>query len=831
MLPKLNITSRILAVMLGLLINNGFSKTLPLKSSPNLFPDSNNLVMELDTLSKDSIIIDEIADGSPDSPVKYTAKDSINLDNSNQIVYLFGEAKVVYGNISLKADRIKVFIKKNEVHAFCKRDSLNEKILEKVVFTDDGESFEAPEMKYNFNTKKGRIIQATTQEGEMHLLSDLGKKMPNNDIFLKKGKLSTCDAGHPHFYFESRKLKVIPGKKIIAGPTNLIIRELRTPLVLPFGVFPNNQKRQSGILIPGYDNYNNSLGLMNLGYHWAINDFLHTEVLTSLYFSGRWLLSADLIYKKRYKYSGKFTFNYTKDVKGTPDLENYSITKNFNLRLIYNQDKKSHPKSTFKSNIDYRSPTYNQTQIINSSTIVSTVQAQSKSQISWTWNESNKWKLTTSADLTQNYNQKKISMSLPNLNLNLQPITKGIFRFAGSMETKNEVASGDSTFFSLNTLKNLRNGAKSNLNMAINKRISVFRYLNLTLPTVNWNSYIITEEISKIQIENGLSNDTINTMKYAYDLSLGNLGINTKIFGTYKFKDKYYVKGFRHQITPKVNLTYRPDFFIDAQNIYKTFYDTVTSKDIEYSKYSTAMYRPNASKAASINFILDQNLQSKVRDLSDSTGLKNKKINIINSFNLRSSYNFLKDSINWSNLSVNLSTAPVFLKTLSISGNISPYAIDDEGKVYNKLLWEDGELGRLTNFTIQTSMSLNRNMLTKWMFRIEDVPANDFKWNMNISYQFNYSKPAFDPTIRESLTINGDVQISKKTKFSYNLPVNLKSKTFGTSGNFNIKRDLHCWEITLGYSPFREKLNFSLLIQPKSSMLKDIKLDRNYNGT
>ena len=128
--------------MLGLLINNGLSKTLSLNSSYLFLSDSNDTflsfdTLSFDTLSKDSIIIDEIAVGAPTSQVKYTAQDSIDFDNTNQIVYLFGEARVDYGNISLEADRIKVFINKNEVHAFCKKDSLTGNIIKKVVFTDD----------------------------------------------------------------------------------------------------------------------------------------------------------------------------------------------------------------------------------------------------------------------------------------------------------------------------------------------------------------------------------------------------------------------------------------------------------------------------------------------------------------------------------------------------------------------------------------------------------------------------------------------------------------------------------------------------------------------
>tara|TARA_Y100000589_G_scaffold328365_1_gene372319 strand:+ start:7888 stop:10386 length:2499 start_codon:yes stop_codon:yes gene_type:complete len=819
---KLNITSRFLAILLGLLINNGFSKTQYSNFSKNLFLDSNSVFLSPDTTSKDSSNIDEISDGSPDFPVKYTAKDSINFDNTNQIVYLFGEAKVNYDKISLEADRIKVFISKNEVHAFCKKDSLTGKILQKVIFTDDGDSFEAPEMKYNFNTKKGRIIQATTQEGEMYLLSNVGKKMPNNDIFLTKGKLTTCDHEHPHFYFESRKLKVIPGKKIVVGPTNLVIRELRTPMWLPFGIFPNNQKRKSGILMPGYDVRGESIGLDNLGYHWAINDYVHAEFLSSIYFSGRTILSGELKYKKRYKYNGNIFFRHNKTVSGTPDISGYKITKDFNIRWNFQQDSKVHPKSSFRVFIDYKSPRFNQTQNLNTSNAISSVQGQNASQLKWSWIDK-KWSLTTTSTLNQNFSENRATMTLPHLNLSARAIKKGIFSFSGSAETKNKVTTGDSTFFSQQTLQNFKNGARATVIVGlVSNKPSLFKYLKLTLPTVTWNSYLITEEMSKIQSENGLIDTTNKLLNYAYDLSLGNIGLNTRIFGTYKLNDKFYVKGFRHTITPSANFTYQPDFFIDAQKINKNVFDTVTNEYEEYNRYATALYGPNANKAARINFSLDQNLQSKVRDLSDSTGLKNKKIDIINKFSLSSKYDLLKDSLNWSDFRISLSTAPVFLKNLSITGFLSPYAINENGKIYNELLWKNKQLGRLTNFTAQTRLSLNRNMLTKWMFGLEKSPKDNFSWTMDINYTYTYKKPTFDAIINQSLGVTGKVQLTKKTEFNYSLPVNLKTKNFAKEGYLNFTRNLHCWEMKMNWFPFRDRLFCVFTISPKASMLKNI---------
>ena len=55
------------------------------------------------------------------------------------------------------------------------------------------------------------------------------------------------------------------------------------------------------------------------------------------------------------------------------------------------------------------------------------------------------------------------------------------------------------------------------------------------------------------------------------------------------------------------------------QGINDTITDLISGQHFEYNKYSTSVYAPNASKAASVNFSLDQNLQTKVLDRNDST--------------------------------------------------------------------------------------------------------------------------------------------------------------------------------------------------------------------
>lgn len=785
--------------------------------------------MVADSLRNDSIRNLKVSKNAPEFKVVYNADDSIDFDNANQVVYLYGNASVEYGSIKLIAHKIKVFISKNEVHAYGKKDSITGRLIEKVIFSDKGDEFTAPEMYYNFTTKKGRIIQATKQEGEMYLLSEVGKKMPNNDIFLSKGKITTCDAEHPHFYFEARKLKVIPGKKVVVGPTNLVIQDLPTPIWVPFGLFPTNSKRKSGILIPGYGQFEGNFGLDQLGFYWAMNDYVHATFLTDIYFSGTTRFSSRFAYNKKYKYNGTIGIDFNNIIRGTEELNDFSQTRDFSFDWRFKQDVKAHPKSSFGADISYNSPTFNQTQNLNPNTATNSVQSQSVSQVNWGWN-AKKWSVTSNASVTQNFSRNTVSATLPNVNFSVRPVTRGIFTLGGSAKMRNEVATGDSTFFTNRTLQQFRNGATANINLRIAKRVTLLKYLNVTLPSLNWNSYFITEEIQKVQAAAGLGNDTINRFQHAYDISLGNVGLNTKLFGTYKFSDDAYIQGLRHTITPSVNVTYRPDFFIDAQNINQTAFDTVSQRTIGYSKFSTATYRPNANKAASINFSVDQNLQSKVRDNADSTGFGAKKVNIINAFRVGGSYNFLSDSLNWSDLSFSLNTAPAFLKALNISGNVSPYAIDEEGAIYDSLLWKGGSIGRLTSFQTNVTMSLVRNQFTKLLFGTEVNKDKDFSWDVNINYTYQYRKPQFEATINQSLGLSGSVVLSEGTRFSYNLPVNMESFDFARNGYFNFTRTLHCWEMTMNWFPFRDDVWYTFTIRPKAGLLSDLKYDRNRRG-
>jgi hypothetical protein len=110
-------------------------------------------------------------------------------------------------------------------------------------------------------------------------------------------------------------------------------------------------------------------------------------------------------------------------------------------------------------------------------------------------------------------------------------------------------------------------------------------------------------------------------------------------------------------------------------------------------------------------------------------------------------------------------------------------------------------------------------------------------WTLNLSYNFTYNIDyryqngywnyviTRDKNIIQSLSINGNVNLTPKWKFGFNTGYDFKNNKLITS-SFDIYRDLHCWEMRFTWIPigFMQSWNFTINI--KSSLLQDLKLDK-----
>ena len=88
-----------------------------------------------------------------DDVITYSARDSIYSDLKNKLVFLYGDAKVDMGTVSLKAGYIEVDLDLNEVTAKYILDSAGTP-AEYPEFQDGQEKMRCEEMRYNMNTKK-----------------------------------------------------------------------------------------------------------------------------------------------------------------------------------------------------------------------------------------------------------------------------------------------------------------------------------------------------------------------------------------------------------------------------------------------------------------------------------------------------------------------------------------------------------------------------------------------------------------------------------------------------------------------------------------------------
>ena len=210
-------------------------------------------VLPADTVIKTTDTVKKTIESKPflKEKVIYSSTDSMLIDKLNQKAYLYNNAVVLYDGLNLKAGYIEIDFKNNLIYATTMKDSTG-KDVQKPIFEQGAEKFTAAKITYNFNTKKGKIVDVITQQGEGFIHGRDIKKDTNNVYYVGHGKYTTCDLEHPHFYIGAKKIKVIPDDKIVTGPAVLYLADIPTPLAIPFGYFPNKKGRASGILMPTY---------------------------------------------------------------------------------------------------------------------------------------------------------------------------------------------------------------------------------------------------------------------------------------------------------------------------------------------------------------------------------------------------------------------------------------------------------------------------------------------------------------------------------------------------------------------------------------------------
>ena len=702
----------------------------------------------------DSLALDSInrsRKNGIDSPVEYSADDSLTYHAGVKMANLYGSSKVKYQNMDLESDRISMSLDSNLVHATGTMDSTTKELVGTPVFKMGSDEYESDTMSFNFKTKKGLITSVYTQQDEGFLTSEISKRGANGEMFLQHGRYTTCDDPHPDFYLSLSRAKVRPGKDVVFGPAYLVVADVPLPLAVPYGFFPFTKSYSSGLIMPTYgDEMERGFYLRDGGYYFAISDKMDLKLIGEIYTKGSWGLTATSNYRKRYRYNGSFLISYQNTIHGEKNMPDYSKENSFKIQWTHTQDSKANPFSTLSASVNFATTKFERNnlssmynpQALTQSTRTSSVSYQTRfSSIGMT--------IGTQMNVSQNMRDSSLAVTLPNVNIAIAPFYPFKKKKAAGTESwyekisiaytgllKNEINTKEELIMKSKLNKDWVNGMQHTIPIRAN--LTLFNYLNVT-PSFNFVDRNYMRKIHKSWDEDNQREvtDTVTGFYNVYNWSL-NLGLSTKLYGFWLPNRKIFgdkIQAIRHVITPTVSFAYAPDFSASRYGYYDYYQKTDAQGNVsmvEYSPYQGAAYGyPGKGKSSILNFELSNNVEMKVKSDDDSTGVK--KISLIDELKLSSYYNFATDirPLGDLNVSMRLKLSKSYTLNLSTIFKSYVYEADSVGATpresENVTYWQKGKFGRFTGLSQNLSYTLNNEKVMNFIKRLrgEKVEKKD----------------------------------------------------------------------------------------------------------
>jgi hypothetical protein len=805
-----------------------------------------------------------------ESKIDYEAEDSLRMDFSEYKAYLYGNytnAQLNYQQIELKSGYVEMDFRKNQVYARGFDDTTGARINEPE-FSEGERTFTAREMYYNLETRQGFIRRVVTNEGEGYLLGDSIKKLANDHINISSGSYTTCNQHNaPHFEIYFRRAKVIPKDKIITGPAFLRIEGIPTPLILPFGFFPNKKGQASGILMPTYgEAANRGFFLENGGYYFGINDHVDLALRGDIYSRGSWGVKAESSYKVRYRYQGRLNLSYAVTKLGDPDSKDYEKSWNYFVRWSHGQEPGSRPNSRFSANVNAGSSNYN---TYNSTSVKDYLTNTYTSSINYSTQIGGLFNLSAALSHNQNTKTKEVQLKAPDFSLST---TRRIypFRLPGfsgkpkwyqeitlnyNMVSQNSLITYDSLIKDVR-FRDFNNGIQHTIPLQSNINAGGWLNISNTLQYTErwyfrhynrqWNNGILITPTDTIT--GYLETDTIYGFKAARNFGFTS-SLNTKIYGFYDFT-RGPVTTIRHVMSPQLSFSYTPDFAAQQWGYYRYYMQPGSQGAVltRYSIFETLVYgSPPAGRSGRLGLSVGNTLEMKVKQKSDTLGLK--KVVLIEGFTLATGYDVARDSLNWSPLSMNAYTTLFKRFIINVNGAWDPYQADSLGRRINQFEFERSkQFLRRTNsqlkvdFRYRLSSKESKGAEPESSFgteaeldQIRRSPESYIDWNnpwsFDITYTFQYASVLrYAPEMRENeviqtIGLQGDFNLTPKWKVDVMTGYDLSAKDLSFT-RIGLWRDLHCWDLAMEWIPSGPRKGYMMTLKVKSAVLQDLKLTR-----
>lgn len=721
-----------------------------LTAPDTLTPPPRNL-LPLDSIpaSPDTLVSLDSAKIVPTSAIQtdilYFAEDSIITDFVENKVYLYKNAWFEYGDMKLEADRIVIDWESSELYAIGVTDSLGV-TTGNPFFTDKGTSYEIrKEIRYNFKSQKAIIKDVVTEQQDGVLRGETIKKTEDGSVYLDHGYYTTCTLTKPHWHISSNKIKAIQGKQVVSGPFNLYFNGIPTPLGLPFGLIPDTpEEKASGVIFPRYGKeQTRGIFLQDLGYYFAINDYIHARVTGDIYSKGGWGLKSQAVYTKRYRFSGGFNVDFQKFK--SPETELNPVDYN-TFRVQWNHTPVSRGTSRFSASVNAGSTSYFNN-VSSQTNFNNNVTADLNSNVSYSKTFSGTpFSMSANFRHSQSVQTGEVRLDLPTIavNMNRQSPFKNLkfeplktLNVAYNFNMQNTISNRVQQQFGVNNpeigngpniipftlsnlsslLKNANNGARNTIPLSSN--FTLFNYftgtasINYTelwyLQRINYYYNPTEERVDRI-VEDGFNRVGFYNSSFA---------MNTNFYGFYNFKPGSKIQTIRHHIAPTFSFNYTPDFSDPSYGYYQEVQIDETEKIQRFSRHQGFVFGgAPLGESRAINIGIRNVLEAKILNLKDSTADDaTKKIPLLESFNINTGYNFAADSFNLSPFQISARTS-FFARKLSVNLNstVDPYAVrttvgENNTNVYsrvNQFAWSQGQgIGMIRNASLNMNASIN----------------------------------------------------------------------------------------------------------------------------
>ena len=710
----------------------------------------------------------------------------IDYDVKQGTVDILGSADVVYKEMHLTAGKIMFNSKTNRMRA--EADP---------ILVDGKDRITGDTMTYDLNSRQGTVYEGRTTYDRGFIYGERVRKVSENVLDVVNGTYSTCDLLETHYHFQSSKMKVYLQDKVIARPVVFYVKRIPV-LALPFYVFPIKPGRHSGFQLPQVDFGSSKTGgkfVRNLGYYWAINDYMDATGWFDYYQEQSWVAHGQYRYHKRYGYQGQINASYENRFAEAGSnswdlIGNHYQTLGTNFALTAQADLTN--SSQFR-----RDPSLGNNVLLR---IQRNLRSNLSLQKGWSGGSFSAGLLQTQ-DLDAVPGGLRIQQQLPSVTYRIssRPIgrparaleparlpwlstTTYSFSTSGLYERKEYETFSRYTFDSLGTavdstkVDSLDARGAMRYDFGLTDVRTLLGFIRVS-PRFNYSGVYYSRD------QSGARNQLGGVWNAA-------LGVNTAVYGTFRTSIGP-LRALRHVITPSVSFGYQPAnsslLFRDQAGVLRSRFDGVSGISLF------------GGESKRIDFGLLNDLHAKWGDPAHPTVLNN-----LIQLNTRGSYNILAKRIGakpLSDISSSLRIKPIQRSDFDFDFVHNPYdgrllqfsastGISFQGQ--SKYGGDEG-----TGFSDEPGADAVREPTP---LTPQGLTSTSLPWVLAASISYNGSRSRAVGggynAWGSSANLNGSLglNMSKNWRFDYRWQFDVKDGRM-VSQFFTVKRELHCWEM------------------------------------